>query len=227
MKISGGAWNRSLRIVLATAGISLLSACQAIFTFSPLAFLQRNPENLPLEQKIEYGRNALASGDLQTMRTAYDSLQGIETVDALYVSAELAAELSGVPRIVLGLAGISGDQLYLTEGNLSDLGGYLSTFDADPALLMEAADLFSSSLSLGQTLQPLDYLYGSLGLLLTAAQQPDGSLDFSTTTDPGFVARLPDAIAFLDLGIAALPPQPANDPILVFFSTFSKYLQSL
>jgi hypothetical protein len=221
------AWFDTPVRMVTLAAVCLLSGCQAIFTFAPFASLQRNPESLPVEQQVEYARNALASGDAKTMKKAYDSLKGAQTVDALYVSAELAVELSGVPELVLGLAGLSGAQLYLSTGSLADLGANLATYDADPGLLVEAAGLFRSALALGQPLEPMDYLFGSVGLLLKAAEQPDGSFDYGSTSGQHFIDALPDAIAFLDLGIAALPSDAADDSLRVFFSTFSDYLNSL
>ena len=67
---------RSLLMGLAAAALlAFLVGCQAVFTFSPMGFLQRDPSRLPLAQKMTYAENALASGDDQTMLDAYNAIK--------------------------------------------------------------------------------------------------------------------------------------------------------
>ena len=53
----------------------MLTGCEAIFTYSPFSFLQRDPANLPLEQKIAWAEAALSSGDREAMEKAYKALK--------------------------------------------------------------------------------------------------------------------------------------------------------
>ena len=52
-----------------------LSACQAVFTYSPLAFLQLIPKELNADQLLDYSENALSSGDRNTMEISYEALK--------------------------------------------------------------------------------------------------------------------------------------------------------
>jgi len=161
------------------------------------------------------------------MRAAYDALSSVASPRAHFVAAELAVELSGVPRIVLGLAGLSGTPLYLSEGSLTEFAGYLDQFGADAALLVEASLHYRAALAGGWTIEPMDYLYGSTGLLCLAARTAGGGFDFSDSASPSFVSRLPDAIAFLDDGLARMGATPGDTELGLFLGTFRRYLQSL
>jgi hypothetical protein len=91
--------NRRSASILAVTGVALLAllaGCQAVFTYSPLSFLQRDPANLPPEQQVSWAEQALASGDPQAMAQAYELVK--DDPDQAYLAASLAAELSGVTQ---------------------------------------------------------------------------------------------------------------------------------
>ena len=45
----------------ALAMVVLMTGCQAIFTYSPLSFLQRDPSKMSLDQRINFAEQALAT----------------------------------------------------------------------------------------------------------------------------------------------------------------------
>jgi len=92
----------------------MLSACQAIFTYSPMSPLQRDPKTLSDEQKINYAREALASGDKESVEKAYDAVSEMADKDdadaeTISLAADLAIEASGTSDTVNSLlsAGLS------------------------------------------------------------------------------------------------------------------------
>ena len=77
----------------------VLIGCQAVFTFSPVSFLQRDPSKLSLDQKKTYAEDALASGDSDAMLAAYNAIKddatGSTDGELNLLAAKLAMELSG------------------------------------------------------------------------------------------------------------------------------------
>jgi hypothetical protein len=196
----------------------ILLGCEAVFTYTPLKFLQRPPSSLTAEERLTYGENALASGDTQAMIDAYEALDKDTSDAAQYLAAQLAIEISGISDLLLGVVDgsttlpTSGDTKTLTDW-LDDNGGeatatYLAAageklLDADPAQLTT-----------------MDYVYGSLGLALEAATQNDGTIDF-TKADAD---KLDDAQAFVQGALTGMSP---DDPSYSFLSSYNDFLQSI
>jgi hypothetical protein len=80
--------------------LMLLGGCQALFTYTPLKGLQRDPASLSAEQKLVYAQDALASGDKSAMQAAYNAIKADTGNDASHLAAELGIELSGVPGLI-------------------------------------------------------------------------------------------------------------------------------
>jgi hypothetical protein len=196
-----------------------VSSCEAFFTYSPFSFAQRDPKDLPYKQKLEYARDALASGDSSSMEAAYKAIDDIETGDAQYLAAELSLELSGFSELVLGLLA---DSISLYTGSLEEIQTFLDENELQPDLLIASAGHMLNALSLGESLGPMDYVYGSLGLLLEAGRLPDGTIDLS---DPPSL-DLSEAQAFMALGMTEIADLPDNDPTRVFLTAFSEFIES-
>jgi hypothetical protein len=208
------------RYVISIAFLMLLSSCQAFFTYSPLAFLQRQPADLSYEQRLQYAEDAIASGNAASMQAAYASLASIQTSDAQYMAAELSLELSGFPQLLLGLIG---NTVSLYPGSLEEIQTFIDDNSVSPDLLIASVGHMQDALSLGGTLDPIDYVFGSLGLLFDAApRNPDGSIDLSNPAAVDFT----EAIAFMAQGINDISELPASDPGRVFLSAFSDFLNS-
>jgi hypothetical protein len=204
-----------LPVASAVIVMSCLASCQAVFTFSPLSFLQRDPGSLSATQQVEFAREALQSGDAAAMGAVYDSIATAATADPenaglQYTAAQLALELSGVGDVfstLLGTLGAGGgegidpfalsDELFASL-NLTRLG--------EAGVYLLAADSAATPADLSAT----DYLVGAVGLLIAGAPVlPD------STTAPDIVAtidqndNLDSAEQFLQAGVDELP---ADDP---------------
>jgi hypothetical protein len=157
----------------APAAIAILSAllmlagCQAIFTYTPLKGLQRDPSSLSSDQKLVYAQEALASGDKAAMRAAYNAIKSEPGNDALHLNAELGIELSGIPGLVHDAIA---DQSVLT-GSPDSIAVYIDAHpEVDPGLMIEAGRNMRSLAAAGYPLSTNDRLLGAIGLALDAAQ---------------------------------------------------------
>ena len=176
--------------------VFLFSACQAFFTTSPFAFAQRDVNDLPWEQQIQFAFDALASGDIDAMQDAFDALKKkaskSKDPDINLLGAHLAMELSGIPDIlneVLGCTIDFSDSQTEKEDQFSDFMGGL---DAD--YMNDAAELYQEASTNGAELSGTDYLLGASCILFAGS---DG--DDVTTVDPD---SQDNAAAFIELGLA-------------------------
>lgn len=77
------------------------TGCEEVFTASPLSGLDRDPSDFDLPRKMEYAREALASGDLTYIKKAYDALDAENSTDGevCLLTAKCAMELAGMPDL--------------------------------------------------------------------------------------------------------------------------------
>jgi hypothetical protein len=80
--------------------LMLLGGCEQIFTYSPLTWAQRDPSNLPIEQRIAYAEAALSGGDAATLKAAYDAIKNNTDPDVQYLAAKVAVGASGLNEAV-------------------------------------------------------------------------------------------------------------------------------
>ncbi|RKX80054.1 MAG: hypothetical protein DRP87_01040 [Spirochaetes bacterium] len=113
--------------VVAIITVVLFISCQAVFTFSPFQFLQRDPSKLPDEQKEAYARNALASGDSEQMAEAYEAINQMlqdnpNDPDLNLLAADLASGASGLNSMISSLD---------VEGGLDSLNEALESLNPE------------------------------------------------------------------------------------------------
>ena len=200
--------NRRSASILAVTGVALLAllaGCQAVFTYSPLSFLQRDPANLPPEQQVSWAEQALASGDPQAMAQAYELVK--DDPDQAYLAASLAAELSGVTQAladaIADLDTISG--WGWTSG--TDAEAYLDAFLAsiDPAYTSDAGALFSTLVAEAVLagdpgeLTGTDMLVGALCLAFEAADLAGSFATADFTVTYAFIADCQSVLTSDDL----------------------------
>ncbi|GEM_PF-954272 len=227
--LSGGRYSFLLMIAGVSMLLLMLSSCQAVFTYSPLSFLQRDPSTLSEAERVAYAEDALSSGDTTAMQKAYDSLKALladnpddPTLNEL--AAKLAVELSGVPTLVEGI--ISGEIDITGTTASQDIANFLSGSGVDPSYMEEAADYYVAADTGGADLNSTDYVMGSIGLLIKAADEASGNTgDYSTIEDPSTwnsTARstATDALNFLNEGISGLSADDPSKAILQNFSDF-------
>ena len=187
----------------------LWAGCQAIFTNSPLSFLERDPANLPLDQKITWAENALASGDPEAMATAYDAIKDESGVD--YLCANLALELSGVPQLLFEV--IEGNIDY---SSITDMENFLQN-NVDAEYVTFAAGHFLDTLNNDpDSLTGTDYILGAASLLFKAAELNGGSMGAGIDTT--------DAVAFSTTVFSTMSP---DDPAYEYMDELNTFIAGL
>lgn len=73
-----------------------LVSCEQFFTSSPLEWAQRDPSNLPKDQRISYAELALGSGDTEKLRDAYEAIKDIDEPEVQYLASQVAMGASGL-----------------------------------------------------------------------------------------------------------------------------------
>jgi len=204
-----------------TVAVALLG-CEQVFTYSPVAFLQRPPSALSAAQQLEYAQDALASGDKAAMTAAYDILKTQTTnTESQYVAAQLGVELSGVSELFMGVVDGS---VTLTVGQSSDITGFLADHpELEPEYLIQAAAYMQNAEGRTEGLTTLDYVIGSLGMALGAAEQPDGTFDFSAAD----ATMLADAQSFAQVALTNTAGLDTTDPLYQFVDGYVAYLNGL
>jgi hypothetical protein len=145
----------------------ILGGCQAIFTYTPLKGLQRDPSSLSPAQRLVYAQDALASGDTTAMLAAYNAIKADSGNDASHLAAELGIELSGVP----GLIDSAITDESLVTGNGATIAGYIAAHPGvDPSLIIDAGLRMQALDAAGYPLSTNDRILGAIGLALFASQ---------------------------------------------------------
>ena len=207
---------RKTAVFLVPVLVTLLVGCQAIFTFSPLSGLQRDPSTLSPAQRLTYAQDALASGDPAAMQKAYDALKNDTSGPAQYTTAQLGIELSGVPTVFRDLANNPGN----VSAQLGTLNAYIVAHNLDPALMVAASAQLVNAAAAGVTLTTMDYIMGSMGMMLGYAYASTTTWDVS----PASVSHANAVIAKTFLDLANTSSLASNDPLLTLFQNYDTYL---
>ncbi|HET6484929.1 MAG TPA: hypothetical protein VFH83_00830 [Spirochaetia bacterium] len=182
-----------------------LVGCQEIFTYTPLAFLRRDPSTLSPAQKVEAAKEALQSGDPSAMKAAYDAIKSDTSPDATYQAAQLGVELSGVGTL---LTQVATGQLSLSGNAIGDF--VAATAGIDTSYLKDAGTRLSTLNTQSYPLTTNDRMMGAVGLVLQAAG-PSTNLTSLTASDVAPAVNL-------------LAPISTTDP---YANLLSSYLSGL
>ncbi len=162
----------------------LLPGCEQVFTYSPFAFLARDPSSLPMEQRISYAQLALSSGDKATLQAAYEAIASSTDPEVQYLASQVAVGASGLNEAVeTALADMENIDVNSVVGSL------------DQTYLQNAGAQLASASEAGVEIADEDYVVAAAALLLSAALSDPTSpedfftndLDFATATDPANV----------------------------------------
>lgn len=156
----------------------LLVSCQQIFTFSPVSWAQRDPANLPDDQKVAYAEGVLSSGDTDAIAEAYEIINDLvsanpDDVELQLLAADLALGGSGIADAIENI-----DIDTLGSGSIEDI---LTGIDLD--LVSASADHVVAAEALDPTaVSEEQYLNTGLILLAQAADEAGGFSALSTIT---------------------------------------------
>ena len=209
---------RSLSIAVGTAAVLLFGGCQAIFTWSPLSGLQQNPSDMTPAQRLTYAQDALASGDKDTMKTAYDAIKDDTSADAQYTAAQLGIELSGVPQVLRDIA----TDTSTVNHQLNTINDYITAHHLDPTYMVAAVPQLEAAAAAGIALTNTDHAMGAMGLLLGGAMSSRG--------DWNVVAGNPekgDALTFLQPAVDDVSSLSSDDPQRQFIESLHDFIAGL
>ena len=151
--------------------LGILFSCQQIFTYSPVSWAQRDPSKLPLEQKIAYAEEALASGDPTAVEAAYNALKDSTDPDTLALVSQLAVSASGLDDAIAEVVStMSFDPAVIDNID--------STWLADAEAAMLAADTGGASIT------PEEYLTIAAAIVVIDAKTNHGG-DITQVTFSG------------------------------------------
>jgi hypothetical protein len=218
---AGSRRSRSILLVLLPAAVLVFGGCQAIFTYSPVSGLQRLPSSMTPGQRLTYAQDALASGDTAAMKSAYDAIKNDTSAAAEYTTAQLGIELSGVPALLVKVAG---DPSTLTA-QLDTINAFITDNNLDPNYMVAAAAQLAAAQSSGVTLSDMDMAMGAMGIMLGGAQVLNGNWDFTGLGTSGSPAQAA-AIAFLAPAVADVASLPSGDPMKDFINKLNTYISS-
>lgn len=203
-------------IVLIVITVIVVSACERVFTTSPLEFLQRDPSSYSEAQTLTFAEDALASGDEAAMIAAFELLADSEDPEIQLVAVELALGAAGVETVltsvIANLAVEGADpETVLTEA--------LEAFtEEDLALLVSAATLLDAA---DESIVPTaeQYVFAAIGLIAAAADDAGGidGLD-SLPADSDAQAYIDQAADFLAEAEALLLAEGGSVDILEGFT---------
>jgi hypothetical protein len=220
MRTQAGSWrSRHTLLVLLFAAVLAFGGCQAIFTYSPLAGLQRPPSSMTPAQRLTYAKDALASGDTAAMKSAYDAIINDPGVDAQYTAAQLGIELSGIPTVLRDSAS---DTSNLTN-DLNTIDAFIAAHNLDPTYMVTAAAQLAAAASAGQPLTTMDYAMASMGTLLGIEQTAHGDWNV-THVPPGSGVSVADGT--LAPAVANVASLPAGDSLRTFIEDLDHYLRN-
>jgi hypothetical protein len=146
-----------------------LSSCEAVFSTSALGWAQRDPSSLPMEQRVTYAQDALASGDEASMQKAYDSLKTTSDNALKPLVAELALGAAGVSRAMTDIMDDlvnSSSEAQIESAINQLLAGFSS---ADLSLIASGSVLIDAAAAGGASVTANQYLLVGVGMLVKAA----------------------------------------------------------
>jgi len=162
--------------------IIILASCQQIFTYSPVSWVQRDPADLPDDQKIAYAESVLSSGDTAAIAEAYDVINDLVDanpgdVDLQLLAADLALGGSGIIDTLENIDDITTLDEAEVEAILTGIDLTLVAASADHVVAAEAID--------ASAISPEQYLNTGLILLAKAADEAGGfaNLDAANVGD--------------------------------------------
>jgi hypothetical protein len=164
---------KKIFLLTVIASAVLFTACQAVFTYSPFTFLQRDISNRPAEVQVSRAREALGSGDTAQMAEAYEIIEKLlETEDDPELSllaADLAFGASGMTEVFTSALQ---DMDTITESTPEDLQEVLENLNVD--LISEGAGHIQTAVDAGAEVTDTQYIIAGAALFTSAVEKAGG-----------------------------------------------------
>jgi hypothetical protein len=171
-------------IAIIVCGLAALSSCQAVFTYSPLAMLARDPDQLSDDQKVQWASDIINTGSVEELIDAYSEIKALaEAPGALPTTVLLAADLafasSGIMDVV---SDVLADPELISSTTPEELEAVFESLDIETiiegAAFVQAASTIEGE---GAEISDTQYIIAGAALLLSAAEEAG---DFSVIENP-------------------------------------------
>jgi len=182
---------------------ALFTGCQAVFTYSPFTFLERDLSTRPAVEQVARARDALGSGDSAQMAEAYEAIQVLlETSDdpELYLlAADLAFGASGMTEV---FASALQNLDTITESTPEDLEAVLDSLNVE--LITEGVSYVEAAIDAAAEVTDTQYIIAGAALLTSAVEKAGGFDEVGSLVegDDGY-QELQDAKEYLEAGGAS------------------------
>ncbi len=191
-------------IMFLLAGISILSvSCQAVFTYSPFTFLQRDISTRPAAEQISRAREALSSGNREQMADAYAVVEALleesDEPELYLLAADLAFGASGMTEVFTQALQ---DLDTITAGSTEEFEAVLESLDLD--LIADGASHVQAAEAAGAEISDTQYQIAGAALLASAVEKAGGfeEVGLLTVGQEGY-QEFQDAQAYFTAGGAA------------------------
>ncbi|TVR30159.1 MAG: hypothetical protein EA404_12865 [Spirochaetaceae bacterium] len=166
----------------------LLVGCEQVFSTNIFSGLDRDPSRLSFEQQVNYGHQAVHSGNRKKMAKAYDAL-----ADSLQDNNNKDPELNSLAAtLALGASGLSGllaDFFELASntsfGDAAALGAALDDKldKVNYSYIDAAVEQIEAIRDNGGTPSEQQYVFAAIGLVLKAGSENNNQIVGSDTTE--------------------------------------------
>lgn len=191
---------KKIAVFLLFGASVLFAACQAVFTYSPFSFLERDISTRPPAEQISRAVEALASGDADQMAEAYAIVEALledsDDPDLSLLAADLAFGASGMTEV---FTSVLQDLDTITEGSTEELTEVLDSLDLD--LIAEGAAHIQDAEAAGGEVSDTQYVIAGAALLTSAVELAGGFEEVGNLSegDDGY-QELQDAEAYFTAG---------------------------
>ncbi|MFP4364722.1 MAG: hypothetical protein ACLFR1_12740 [Spirochaetia bacterium] len=174
---------RRLQFILFGAVISaalIVSGCQAVFTYSPVSFLQRDVSEMSAAQQAEYAEDALASGDKEKMKEALTAIEQQiaddpeNSEDLMQLVVDLAIEGSGVTDALTDITELQGASDLTEEEQLQQVEDILGSIDTQT--IDSAITQINNLEAAGADVSETQYIMAAVGVV-AQMQETAGSIE--------------------------------------------------
>ncbi len=167
--------------IVVVVSLVFLSSCEAVFTFSPLKAFATDPSKMSPAQQVAYAEQALASGNVDAMTSAYNAIKDSTDPSTQLLAGELAFNISGATNVVTQALGVvaSGGSLSSVQSELQSINTSLVSAGAQDIVAADNA---------GVPVSDTQYAVAAASLAASAAAQAGGYSNLSSLTSgqPGY-----------------------------------------
>ena len=162
------------------------ASCQAMFTYSPVAFLQRDTASLSTEQKVERAKDVLVSGSAEEVTEAYEAVAAIvaagdDSAETNLLAADLAFASSGISDFV---SEVLEDPEAIFSSSTEDLTEIFESLDTD-LISAGASYVQTASADEDADISDTQYVIAGAALVASAAEEAGGFDIFEDPPDEG------------------------------------------